>query len=135
VAELVTLIWRALAVWFGILILAVLNGGVRQAWLIPYFGEAAGRALSTIALCGLVFLVAWLTIGWMRPLGVADALTVGLLWLVLTLAFEFLAGHYLFHQPWAVLLEDYDLSRGRIWVAVLVVVLFAPLWSMRLREI
>ncbi len=130
------MIWRALMVWVGILILAVLNGGARLAWLIPYFSETAGRALSTIALCGLVFVVAWLTISWMRPLGVADALRLGLLWLLLTLAFEFLAGHYLFHQPWAVLLKDYDLSRGRIsGVAVLVVVLFAPLWSMRLRTI
>jgi hypothetical protein len=62
-----------------------------------------------------------------------EALAVGALWLVLTLAFEFLAGHYLFGQDWAVLLQEYDLSRGRIWLAVLVVVLFAPLWTARLR--
>src|SRR5215204_2546888 len=118
---------RALLVWFGILILASLNGAAREAWLIPYFGDTTGRAMSTVALCGLVFLAAWLTIGWIHPLRVGDALRVGMLWLILTLAFEFLAGHYLFHQPWAVLLQEYDLSRGRIWVAVLVVVLFAPL--------
>ena len=128
------MIGRALLVWFAILILASLNGGVRQAWLIPQFGEAMGRVMSTVALCGLVFLAAWLTIGWIHPVGAGDALRVGVLWLVLTLAFEFLAGHYLFHQPWAALLEEYDLSRGRIWVAVLVVVLFAPLGTMRLRQ-
>ncbi len=128
------MIGRALLVWLVILILASLNGAAREAWLIPYSGEGTGRAISTVALCGLVFLAAWLTIGWIHPLGPADALRVGLMWLVLTLAFEFLAGHYLFHQPWAVLLEEYDLRRGRIWVAVLVVVLFAPLWAMRLRR-
>lgn len=54
------------------------------------------------------------------PIERRGALKVGALWLVLTLAFEFLAGHYLFQKPWAVLLQDYDLSWGRIWVAVLI---------------
>jgi hypothetical protein len=63
----------------------------------------------------------------------SDALTVGVLWLVLTLAFEFLIGHYVLEKPWTALLEDYDIRRGRIWVAVLVMVLLAPLWSARLK--
>jgi hypothetical protein len=55
------------------------------------------------------------------------------LWVALTLAFEFLAGHYLFHKPWAALLADYDLSRGRIWILVLVATLLMPLWLARER--
>jgi hypothetical protein len=58
---------------------------------------------------------------------------VGILWAVLTLGFEFLAGHYAFGKSWAVLLEDYDLRRGRIWIAVLVMVLIAPLWTARMQ--
>ena len=127
------MIWRAIVVWFAVLALAVLNGAAREAWLIPRLGPGFGRALSTVVLCSLVFLVTWLTIGWIRPATSGDALGVGVLWLVLTLAFEFGAGHYLLHKPWSALLEDYDLSRGRIWVAVLVVVLLAPLWTARLR--
>lgn len=129
------MIWRAIVVWVGVLALAVLNGAAREGWLIPQFGEASGRVLSTVVLCGLVLLVTWLTIGWIRPLTVGNALRVGTLWLVLTLAFEFLGGHYLFDQPWTMLLEDYDLSRGRIWVAVPVVVLLAPLWASRMRSL
>ena len=113
--------------------LANLNGAVREVWLIPNLGPVAGRALSTLILCGLIFLVTWLTIGWIRPATTGDALRVGALWLVLTLAFEFLVGHYVFHKPWPVLLEDYDLSRGRIWVVVLIAVLLAPLWTARMR--
>ena len=127
------MIGRAIVVWFAVLALAVINGGVREAWLIPRLGPGLGRALSTVSLCGLVLLVTWLTIGWIRPATAGNTLGVGVLWLVLTLAFEFGAGHYLFHKPWAVLLEDYDVSRGRIWLAVLVVVLLAPLWTARMR--
>ena len=124
---------RALAVWLAILLLASVNGAVRAAWLIPRLGETVGRAVSTLVLSGVVFLVTWLTIGWIRPTSTSDAVKISLLWLLLTLAFEFLVGHYVFRQPWPALLEDYDVSRGRIWPLVLVVILLSPLWAARLR--
>jgi hypothetical protein len=124
---------RAVAVWWLLLLLAVLNGGVRDTWLSPRLGDPIGRAISTLLLCGLIFLATWLTIGWIRPASTGAALRVGALWVVLTLAFELGVGHYGFGKPWPVLLADYDLSRGRIWIAVLVVTLLAPLWTARLR--
>ena len=126
---------RALAVWCLLVVLAVLNGGVRDTWISPRLGDPIGRAVSTLMLCGLIFLTTWLTIGWIRPATQANALEVGVMWLALTLAFEFGVGHYGFGKPWRELLADYDLSRGRIWIAVLIVTLFAPLWAARLREI
>lgn len=127
------MIGRALAVWFGILVLASGNGAIRSAWLIPQLGETAGRGVSTLMLAALVLLVTWLTIGWIRPATPSEALQIGVLWLALTLAFELLAGHYLFRQSWAALLEDYDVTRGRIWLLVLIVVLLGPLWIARIR--
>jgi hypothetical protein len=124
---------RALAVWCLLLLLAVLNGGVRDTWLSLRLGDPIARAISTLLLCGLIFLASWLTIGWIRPTSSGAALGVGALWVVLTLAFEFGVGHYGFGKPWLELLADYDLSRGRIWIAVLVVTLVAPLWTARLR--
>ena len=129
------MILRSVAVWFGILLLASLNGAVRSAWLIPWLGETLGRAISTLVLSAVVFLVTWMTIEWIRPATTVDAVKISLLWLVLTLAFEFLVGHYVFRQPWPALLEDYDISRGRIWVLVLVLILLSPLWTARLRGI
>lgn len=40
--------------------------------------------------------------------------------------FEFLGGHFLFGRPWALLLADYNLLAGRIWVMVLIVSLITP---------
>ena len=105
------MISRAVAVWGALLVLAV---------------------LSTVVLCGLIVLVSRMTIGWIRPATSREALSVGALWLALTLAFEFGVGHYGFGKAWSELLADYDLSRGRIWLAVLVVTLLAPLWTARL---
>jgi len=127
------MIWRVLAVWLVILLLANLNGAVRELWIIPQIGELSGRALSTLILCGLVFLLTWRTMAWIRPVSAGEALEVGVLWLLLTLAFEFLVGHYVFGTPWTTLLEDYDVTRGRIWPLVLVFVVVSPIWTGRMR--
>jgi hypothetical protein len=127
-------ILRAVAVWASLLMLAVLNGGVRDTWLSPWLGDTLGRALSTVLLCALIILVTWWTIGWIRPVTARKALSVGALWLALTLAFEFGVGHYGFGKAWSELLADYDLRHGRIWIAVLVVTLLAPLWTVWVRQ-
>jgi hypothetical protein len=126
---------RALAVWFLLLILAVLNGGVRDRWLSPRLGDTVGRAISTLLLSGLILLATWGTIGWIRPGSSAHALRVGALWLGLTLAFEFLVGHYGFGRPWPELLADYDVRNGRIWIVVLIATLLAPWLTARWRSL
>lgn len=112
--------------WLAILVLAIINGAFRQGLLIPRLGERVGHIISTILLSLLVLVAAWFLIPWVRPLTRRDAWLVGILWVVLTLAFEFLAGHYLFRNPWERLLADYNLARGRIWILVLVTTLLAP---------
>jgi hypothetical protein len=118
---------RALLIWFAILLLASANGAVRDLALAPRLGDPVARAFSTIVLCALILLVTWLSIRWIGPRSRRDALMIGALWVSLTLAFEFLAGHYLFGKPWTALLEDYDLARGRVWVLALVTTFTAPL--------
>jgi hypothetical protein len=118
---------RALLVWCLLLVLAVLNGGVRDTWLSPVLGETAGRAISSVLLALLIILATWLTIRWIGPATAGQATTVGAFWVVLTLAFEFGAGHYGFGRSWAELLADYDLLRGRIWILVLLTTFVAPL--------
>jgi hypothetical protein len=56
-----------------------------------------------------------------------DLIVVGLLWLVLTVAFEFGFFHYVVGKPWDVLLADYNILRGRLWVLVLATVLLGPI--------
>jgi hypothetical protein len=117
---------RATLIWLGILVLASLNGAVRDLVLAPQLGDPLARAASTLVLCGLILLVTWRSIRWIGPRCQRDALIVGLLWVLWTLGFEFLAGRYLFGKSWATLLDDYDLSRGRIWILALLTTFAAP---------
>ena len=121
-----TMYTHAVVVWCAILVLAVANGALRADVLIPRLGDELGHVLSTIALCVVILIVSWGSIAWIGPLTRGDTLGVGLLWLALTLAFEFLGGRYLFGTPWPQLLADYNVMRGRIWVLVLVTTVTAP---------
>ena len=125
---------RSLIVWCAFVLLAIVNGGLREALLTPRLGEHAGHVISTITLCAGIFGVTWLAIGWIRPANSRDAILIGGAWVSMTLAFEFLAGHYLFRSPWSKLLAEYDLFRGRIWVLVLVTTALAPLLMARARD-
>ena len=70
---------RAVAIWLGILVLASLNGALRDLVMAPRLGDTLARALSTLLLCGLVLLVTWYTVAWIGPRTTRDALTVGTL--------------------------------------------------------
>ena len=125
---------RSFAVWFAMLVTASINGAVREAWLIPSLGDSMGRAISTVMLSALVLLLTWSTIRWIAPRSKSEAWLIGGCWVALTLAFEFIAGHYLFGKPWSELTQDYDLSSGRIWILVLVTTAVAPRLFAGLRE-
>jgi hypothetical protein len=117
---------RALVVWLGFVVLAVANGALRQAVLAPRMSDAAAHASSSVTLSAAILVVAWLTIRWIGPHSRRAAWTIGVLWLALTVAFEFLAGHYLFGTPWSELLAAYDVRGGQLWMLVLVTTLIAP---------
>jgi len=116
-------------VWLGILALAFANGALRELWIIPRTSDLTGHVVSTFILCAAIAMTSWLTIGWIGPRSSSEAWTIGAGWLILTLAFEFLAGHYLFGNPWSRVLADYNILRGRIWILVLATTLLAPVFT------
>ena len=77
-------------------------------------------------LSALILGFGWALTPWIRPTTLQDAWVIGALWVALTLAFEFLGGHFLFGKPWQELFADYNLFAGRIWVMVLIVTLMTP---------
>ena len=117
---------RSIAIWCVLLVIASINGAVREVLLIPRAGELVGRIISTLLLSSFIAILAWLTILWIAPGTSGEAWFVGVVWVLLTLAFEFVAGHYLFHNSWSSLLADYNILRGRIWILVLITTLLAP---------
>ena len=119
---------KATALWFAVLALAMANGIAREKVLVPAIGPLAGLVASGITLSACVFLVALAAAPWYGRLSSARWLAVGMLWLAMTLAFEFGFGRLVQHKSWTELLEAYTFKGGNIWPLVLLVVLLAP-WA------
>ena len=126
---------RATIIWFLLAFLAILNGAAREVFIRPAFGEPAGHVISTLIFCVVILAVAVVSLGWIGPASRRAALTVGIVWVCLAVAFELLAGHFLFSNSWDTLLADYNILRGRIWVLVLFTSLLAPTWAYRIRRL
>ena len=125
---------RAALVWLLLLVVAVLNGAFRDSVVSARFGELVGHAIGTVILSLVILITAWLTVPWIDPATGRAAWAAGAFWLLLTIAFEFIAGHYLFDTSWQELLADYDVRRGRVWVLVLLATLVAPPLAFRTKR-
>jgi hypothetical protein len=120
--------------WIPMVFIAILNGIFREAALSKRLSELRAHQLSCLTGLLLFFGYTWLlSLQW--PLySTGQALTIGLVWLLLTVAFEFSFGHYMAHHSWERLFQDYNVLVGRLWVLVLFVVALLPLIVFKLRS-
>ncbi len=106
--------------------IAIANGVLRQAWYGKYLSELHAHQLSTLIGTVLFAVYIWVVIRFGKPSSAGQAIAIGLVWLALTVVFEFLFGHFVVGHPWARLLQDYNLFAGRVWSLLLVWVTVAP---------
>lgn len=126
--------FKALRVWFVILLLAILNGALREFVLVPALGVPAATALSGIVLCALIIGVVFLALPWLGPPTCRAALGIGVFWVLLTVAFEFGFGFFVQHKSGPEMLGAYRFENGNIWPLVLLVILASPAIAGRLRR-
>lgn len=124
---------RALAVWGAIIVAESVHGTLRTLFLEPVLGGPQARRLSVFTGALLIFLVTLLLIRWIGARSPGRLLTVGSMWVLLTVAFELALGRLVLGLPWARILEDYDLPSGGLMGLGLLFMLFAPLIAARVR--
>jgi hypothetical protein len=124
-------LWHILA-WFPMTVIAIANGVLRVGTYGKRMSELRAHQVSTLT--GVLFIGLFIALlGYFLPLRAAsEAWTVGAAWLVMTVAFEFLFGHYVAKHSWERLLQDYNLLKGRIWPLILVWIAVAPYLFFRL---
>jgi len=114
--------------------IGVINGVIREFTYGKYLSELRAHQVSTATGILLFSLyIGTLTYFWGFK-SLRQALMVGLIWLALTIAFEFLFGHYVVGHSWSRLLSDYNIFAGRLWLLVLVWLVIAPLLFYRVSE-
>jgi hypothetical protein len=125
--------WKYVIAWAPMVLIAVVNGAVREASYGKRVTEPHAHQISTGL--GLLLLggYIWVIIRLWPPESPKEALAVGLMWLFLTIGFEFLFGHYVVRHSWSRLFYDYNVLAGRFWVLILIWVVIAPYVFLRLR--
>lgn len=126
-------IFKAIGLWMILVVVAIVNGTFRVAVLNPRFSDLTAHQISSVTGSVLILLVTMALIPLLGVTSTKGLLGIGLLWLALTVAFEFGFGHYVAGHPWERLLADYNLLKGRLWVLVLAMAFLAPLLAARLR--
>jgi hypothetical protein len=119
-------VFRYIIAWLGLVIIAILNGTLRVKVFLTYMSELSAHQLSTLVGIILFSIYIWfLSIVW--PIKSSkQALTIGFIWLLITVLFEFIFGHYVIGNSWSKLFADYNIIHGRVWVIVLIWTTFAP---------
>jgi hypothetical protein len=120
--------------WVPMVLIGIANGVARVATYGKYMSELRAHQLSTLTGVLLVGLYIFGVSKILRFESGRKAFLVGIMWFLLTDAFEFIFGHYVAGHEWSILFSDYNLAAGRLWLVFLLWILAAPYVFFRLSK-
>ena len=125
---------KSFGIWLILAVSAIVVATFRVGVLLPQFGEQTAHQLGTILYLIVQFIIIYLFIRKIRIKDVKTLLGIGIFWVVITIIFEFVFGHYVMGHSWQKLFADYNLFNGRLWILVLINNLIAPIISRKILE-
>ena len=126
---------KAFAVWLLMVAAAIANGILRDNLLVNVLGREAALPVSGVLLAALVFLISYVTLPWLGKIAASSYIAVGLMWVALTLVFEFGFGHFVLGKSWQELLQVFKLAKGDLFLLVLLVSAASPYLVAKLRNL
>jgi hypothetical protein len=125
---------KHLGAWLPIPLMAVVNGGLRDLVYARLMSQTLSHSLSVLPLIAAILVWSRLLARWWPLADRRAGLRVGLVWLLLTLLFEFGLGA-LRGLDLSAMLEQYDITRGHLWPLVPLTMGVSPelirRWSVR----
>jgi hypothetical protein len=117
---------RWIVAWVGASVLGIVNGAIRELAYKDRVGDSKANRISAATLIALLALY-FRALQRRWPLATRqDAMSIGAIWVALTVLFEFGFGHYVVGDSWEELLENYDVTEGNLWVLVLLWIAAGP---------
>ena len=121
---------RLLRAWLIITPVMIANGVFREL-VLRRFVDPVGTEILSVTL-GIAIIIA-MTRYLLRPLAgrsVPALVRASITLVLLTVAFEFVFGHYVDGKSWTELLANYAIWDGRLWPVALAAIAFMPfLWG------
>jgi hypothetical protein len=131
--DMFMVIIKAGGLWVPLVPLAIVNGAIREGVLAPMLGQRLALPLSGVSLSVLIFLFALMVAPWLGASAKAPYVAAGMVWLLLTVLFEFLFGYYVMGKSWVQLLAAYNVVDGNLWVLVLISTPLSPFLGAKVR--
>lgn len=112
--------------WFPMVIIAIINGTIRELFFTNFLDELGAHQLSVISGITFFAVYVWIITGKWKIDSPISAIKIGFMWFIMTVIFEFIFGHYVMGYSWQKLLYDYNILEGRLWVVVLLWTTISP---------
>jgi len=122
-------------IWFVIALLAIVNGIFRENVLVGMIGSNMSVPVSGITLSMIVLIITYLSFPLLGKHHASTYFLIGLQWVLMTLLFEFIFGHYVMGKSWSDILEVFHIMRGNLFIIVLAVSLISPLLMAKVKRI
>jgi hypothetical protein len=127
------LLKRALGIWLVLIGAEFVHGILRAIFLVPVVGNFGSRQIGVFTGSILILAIAYLLVPWLHATDKRSLISVGVLWVVLTVVFEFGFGHFVLGRSWQDLASDYNVLRGGFLLIGISVLMFAPVIAAKMR--
>lgn len=125
---------KSLLIWLAIIPLAILNGGLREMVIVRLIDAKYALPLSGVLLCLMIFILCYALIPKIGKGIAMSYLIIGLLWIELTISFEFALG-LLMGSSLDELITAYDITTGNLWLVVVLFTGVAPWLTAKMRKL
>ncbi|MEO0947832.1 MAG: hypothetical protein AAFY11_06770 [Cyanobacteria bacterium J06641_5] len=120
---------KAVLLWLPLIFVGVGNGVLREVTYGKYLPELRAHQVSCFTGIATIWLAGILLFSQFPLTSIDQAWRVGAIWASLTVAFEFVFGHFAAGHSWRWLLHNYNVAAGRLWPLVLAGILVAPAFA------
>lgn len=120
---------KSLGIWVFLAFSAIVVAIFRIRVLLPPLGEQTAHQLGTALYLIVQFIIIYIFIKNIKVKKFKTLLGIGIFWVVITIIFEFVFGHYVLGHSWQKLFTDYNIFNGRLWILVLINNIVAPIIS------
>ncbi|MGE5808015.1 MAG: hypothetical protein ACM32I_02710 [Nitrospirota bacterium] len=119
------MILRYFLAWFGMMVLAIINGGLRDFGYKASVGDLPAHQISTVVLLALLAGYIWLLTRIWPIKSAKQAWIIGVMWFLMTEVFEFGMG-LAQGDSWSELVYAYNVFAGQVWILIPLWVLVGP---------
>lgn len=129
------MILKAILVWVFLAIAETINGIFRVHYLNRKMTTHRARQIALISGSLLILSIGWFAVPWIGPRTYSECLLLGLIWLLLMLAYDIGFGRLVFHYSWRRIAADFDVRKGNFLAIGMLVIFLTPLLVAKLQTV